>query len=328
MLKSTFISSDAFKAMVQTLATATGMDSTQSVFLAEQLTEWRRALYKKRPALKLLTKFPISMNTPIGAETIKVPIIDFVGVAKIISSASTTIPRADATLTTITAEIKEVADSFGILLRELEQAAFSGQPLSEFRMKAALRGMEQGLNNILLYGNDENNLTGLLSPGSYFNKFANPSGAPWTMASDPNDIWADIAYLIMYSYNVSDGVENTRRVLFPTSYWSIIQTKKMGTLDQRTILQSMRETWPDIDFDSIPQTAAVTNPRTESGTVPVIIAFDHTDPEAAAFELPLMNQMLPPERKGLEWETIVRSLCAGVLSSRPKSLSIMDFPAA
>ncbi len=317
---------DAF--LANALAGRLGLDATQSVFLSEQLTQWRRALLKKRPALKLLEKFPITMNTPLGVQTIKVPIIDYIAVAKVISANSTTIPKADVVLTEITAEVKEVADFFSITMRELENSAFSGVPLSEWRMKAALRGMEQGLNNILLYGDDQNNLTGLLSPGAYFSKFANPSGAPWTMSSDPADIFADVAYVIQYSFNLSDGVEMTKRVLFPTPYWSIIQTKKVGTLDQRTILQSMRETWPDVDFDYIPQTQSVLNPRTGSGNVPVIIAFDPSDPDAAAFEWPLVNQMLPPERKGLEYETIVRSLTAGIISARPKSISIMDFPAA
>lgn len=305
-----------------------GLDDRQSVFLNQELTTFRKTIIKKRPGLKLLTKFPISMNSPVGAETIKVPILDFTGVAKVIARNSTTIPKADVTLDEVNADVHEVANYFETYLREIENASFAGRPLAQNRMQAALRSMEQGLNNVLLYGDPDNNLLGLLSETSYFNKFANPSGAPWTNASDPADIFADMAYLVMYSFANSEGVEMTKRVLMGTQYWTILTTKRAGTLDNKKLIAEIRETWPDVDFDYVPQLNSVTNPRTGSGSVPVIIAFDHKDPEAAAFEIPLMNQMLPPERKGLAFETIVRSLTAGILSSRPKSISIMDFPAA
>lgn len=302
-----------------------GLDDNQSVFLEQQLTNLRAAVKKKLPELKMLKSFPITMNSPRGAQQIKVPIVSLIGRAKIIASNATDIPRADVTVAEVTADVREIADSFGILQREIENAAFANVPLSTWRMSAALRAMEQEINRILVSGDSASGLLGLLAENSYFNKFANPSGAPWTMNTDPADIVADIGYLVQYAFDNTNGVEESKRVIFSSRYWSILIKKRAGTLDNKKIITEIRETWPDVEFGYAADLNEVTNPRTGSGTVPVAIAHSN-DPEAAALELPLLNEMMPTERKGLEYETIVRSLCAGVLAPRPMSVSIMDFP--
>ncbi len=302
-----------------------GLDSRQSMFLEEQLTAWKPMIEKALPELKLLRKIPITQDSPVGAATIKLPIFSLIGSAKIIASAATDIPKVDTDLTEIDVPVREVADSFTIMIREIENASMAGINLSDKKMLAALRAMDQELNRILREGDTANGLTGILN-NAYIPKITNPSGVLWTRQTDPEDILDDVETLLETPFILSNSVEMADTVLFPSTYWSIIRGKKVGTLDSKTILTHLRETYPDVDFDYIPDFNSVTNPRTGSGLCPVAFAFT-ARPEKLGFEMPLRNQMLPVQPKGLGFETIMRSLTGGLLMPFPLSAAIMDFTA-
>ncbi len=305
-----------------------GLDSTQSMYLEESLTYLKRkVLESPLPELKLLRKIPISMDTPAGAETIKQAVYDLIGSAKIIADGATDIPRVDVSLSEVDIPVRVVADSFVITLRNIENGLLSGMPITDKKQRAAIRMMDVELNRILLEGDDKYGLVGILS-NPYFPKIANPSGAPWTYNSDPEDILEDVHALIMTPFETTNSVEDIDTVLFPSIYWSILLKKKVGTLDNKTIITFLRETYPNVDFDFIPDLNSVRNPRTGGANCPVAFAFT-ANTEKISHEIPggVRNQMLPTQPEGMDFKTIMRSLTGGILSSFPKSTLTMDFAA-
>ena len=70
------------------------LDSTESAFLARQLTHIRaQTLTVKRAPMNAFQVFPVQTDIPSGAETAVQYVFDAVGVAEIISNYADDLPR-------------------------------------------------------------------------------------------------------------------------------------------------------------------------------------------------------------------------------------------
>ncbi len=304
-----------------------GLDSAQSAFFLKQLQHRKAKLLEAPfPPFKMLQKLPISREAPPGADTITQYTYTPIGMAAIVASYGDDIPAVDVVASEVVVKVREMADHFTDSLTEIENASMANLPLSQKKMNALVRGLDQKKNSIALNGDAKHGLYGVLTFPN-FNKFAAPTGA-WTMQSDPDDILADVAELIGYSFTHSNGVEdltqNKGTVMFPHSYWQILLRKKYSP-EGKTLMSFLVDTYKGVDFGYAAELDAVAiNPRTGAvSTTKVCLAFQ-ADPDKVSLEVPLEFDVLPPQYVNLHIKTIGRAKTAGVMSSFPVSFSVMD----
>ena len=93
-----------------------------SVFFARELDYIKSKSYDRiYPDFNALTKFPITHEIPEGAETMTYYSYEKVGMAKVISSYATDLPRADVDGKPSTAIIRSIGDSYGYSIRPVRK---------------------------------------------------------------------------------------------------------------------------------------------------------------------------------------------------------------
>ena len=177
------------------------LDADGAVFFQRQLEHIKSRSYDVQYAeLKARSLFPVSNEGGPGVTSITYRTYDQIGAAKIIQAYADDLPRADVAGKETTIPVRSVGISYGYNLDEIQASQLTGAALDQRRANAAMRSIEQKVNDTAFFGDATSGLPGLFSnPNIPSGAVVNPgSGTEWVNKTpdeilfDVNDLFADI----------------------------------------------------------------------------------------------------------------------------------------
>ncbi len=116
-----------------------------------------------RENLEAMQSVPLKTGVNKGALTYTYKIISELGMAKIIAPDARDLPPVSRGVKLKTVEIKNIGNSYSFNQHELDAWLFSGQPIDSADADTARRKIDEKTDEIIMNGDEENGLYGLLS---------------------------------------------------------------------------------------------------------------------------------------------------------------------
>lgn len=310
-------------AIVQAMANGY-LDADGAVFFQRQLEHIKARSYDVRYAeLPARSLFPVSNEGGAGVTSITYRTYDQVGSAKIINAYANDLPRADVAGKETTIPVRSVGTSFGYNLDEMQASQLTGAGLDQRRANASRRAVEQVVNTVAFFGDEDSNLPGLFSnPNIPTGAVVNPgSGTAWVNKT-PDEILFDVNDLFADIFETTNMVERGNTLLLPPAQWSYIASTPRATNSDTTILQYLAMNSPYLNSvdDIIPvnECNAANNPLLASDAM---VAYDRS-PDKLQLEIPVELEYLPVQQKNLEFVVPGRNRLAGLNIYYPLSIAI------
>ena len=295
------------------------LDEAQTVLFARQLEGIESKLYEvKLRNLRYQDVLPMSSEPGPGAEQITYYLYSKVGIAKIIASGATDLPRVDIFGTRHTANIRPGGAAFGYTTQELRRAVFGNVPLDSLKVSAARRSMEELENRIAWNGDSEFGLLGLLDNPNVPNDEVALNEATtsrlWTLKT-ADEIIEDVSDLLSNVRTVTKQVHQANILLLPLAQYELIRRKRISPINPHmTVFKYLLDPENGQGLTAIEPIVEMEGAG-EGGT-DLMLAYEN-DPEVLEFRLPMPMQMLPIERRNLELIVNLESEIGGVVVRYP-----------
>lgn len=296
------------------------LDADGAFFFQRQLEFIKARSYDVRYAeLKARELFPVSNDGGEGVNSITYRTYDQSGAAKIINAYADDLPRSDVAGKETTIPVRSVGISYAYNLDEIKSSQLTGASLDQRRATAARRGVEQTINTVAFFGDEDSGLPGL---------FDNPNiptgavvGGVWTTKT-PDEILFDINALFADIFETTKMVERGNTLLLPPSQWSYIMSTPRASNSDTTIAQYVAQNSPYLNsIDDIIAVNECVNPFAPSLIADVMVAYDR-NPDKLQLEIPVELEMMPVQQRNLEFVIPGRSRLAGLNIYYPLSLAI------
>jgi len=300
------------------------LDADGAVFFQRQLEHIKSRSYDVQYAeLKARMLFPVSNEGGPGITSITYRTYDQVGAAKIIQAYADDLPRADVAGKETTIPVRSVGISYGYNLDEIQASQLTGAALDQRRANAAMRSIEQKVNDTAFFGDAASNLPGLFSnPNIPTGGVVDPgSGTEWVNKT-PDEILFDVNDLFADIFETTKMVERGNTLMLPPAQWSYISSTPRSANSDTTILMYLVQNSPYLSSpeDVIPvnECAAENNPELSEDAM---VAYDRS-PDKLQLEIPVELEMMPVQQKNLEFVVPGRNRLAGLNIYYPLSLAI------
>ncbi len=299
---------------------AYNMDANEGVIFARQLEYVESRVYEvKYPTLKARELFPVDYSVPTGAETFTYRMYDHQGAFNLITNYSDDFRRVNTTGTETTGKVHSFGAAVEYTVQDLRAAAMAGLPLQDHEMRAARRASEQKLDDIVLNGEANGNLFGIMTHPNIPNA-AVPAGAStdteWSEKT-PDEILADMNDIVSDMIDTTNGVEAPDTLILPHAQYELINNTARSSTSDTTILQfflrnnahiSRVEPWYKLKGAG-------------TGSTDVMIAY-RNDPEVAEIVIPQEFEMFPPQPKNMAFNIPCHARFGGVRVRYPLAFSI------
>ena len=296
------------------------LDANEGIFFARQLEAIKSRAYDvKRPKLSALEVMPVSTETPEGASTITYRQYDSVGAAQIIANYANDLPRADVTGKEFTSPVRGIGISYGYNLQEIRASQMTGTPLSEKKMRAAMRSHEELINRLAWFGDTEHGLPGFLT---------NPNIPAYTVTADgtgSSKLWVnktadqiirDVNGIINQVRTQSKDIHRANTVIMPLEQFAYISSAPRSSTTDTTILAFLQANNPGVTFRAVLELDGV-------GGLDKLVAGEFSV-DNMQLEIPMAFRQYSPQQKGLEFEIPCESRFGGVIIEYPLALAIGD----
>lgn len=301
----------AYRQKLDEVAVATGVSRKDDGFhMARELESIKAELLEEKfPAFNALNIFPVGPSLPVGARTVTQRRISKQGAAAIYR-AGHNIPRVNVSKVEESIKVVHVASSFGMDLFERQSAGFASSSLDAELRKAARFAIEQKINELLWYGDDDAMLYGILN-NPYLQKVALPS----TISFDGNTA-ADTVIAAFTSY-WGYARRNSKQVFGPDSCaiseqaFQYLQRTPRSTTTDTSILKWLLENTPGLK-KIIPVWELQSVGPSIGGAASDGILFFRDDPMAIEVQMVNGMQMLPEQQDGFQFSTACWESTAGV----------------
>lgn len=317
------------KAIIASEGTRFDSAEEASVFFARELDFVKSQSYDvEYPELTALNIFPISTEADEGAETITYYTYDKKGVAKIIDSYSTDLPRADVDGTPSVAKIKSLGASYGYSAQEMRASRLAGKGLDARKAESARWAIDSANNKIAWAGDTASGLMGVLSAGQsipLYTILADGSGKTKWTEKDPDAILDDINGMAKQVARTTKNVERPDTLCVPADVYMHIATKRIPQT-ATSVLNYLLENAPyikeivsaaELDADSVE-----TNPYAAvSGGQGVAFLFKK-DKKKLSLENPMPFNQYTAQTRNLETIVPCEARTAGVIVYYPLSCLI------
>jgi hypothetical protein len=306
------------------------LDANETAFLERELTQLRTRVFEVQYPDLLARRFvPLATDIASSAERYAYKVWDKTGKAKVIANDIDDAPRIDVSATEVTGRVYPVGASYGWGLNEIREAVRTGTPLNQQRAVAARNAIELGVDQMLAEGyTTQPGETNLITKGLVNNAavegaaFANVTSLTnWTMATDPDDILAELYGMIAGIVTDSKQVFRPNTVLMGTNRYNIIAQKKVGVDNDTTILRSFLANNPYIQ--SVDQWYRLDGAG-ENSTGRIIVY--QRDPMVLEGVVPQEFEQLPPQARNFEFVVNCHARCGGVKIYQPSAVKYGDFP--
>jgi hypothetical protein len=301
------------------------LDADGAFFFQRQLEHIKARSYDVQYAeLQARSLFPVSNEGGPGVTSITYRTYDQVGAAKIIQAYADDLPRADVAGKETTIPVRSVGISYGYNLDEIQASQLTGAALDQRRANAAMRSVEQKVNDVAFFGDAPSGLPGLFDhPNIPTGAVVNGAGATSDWASKtPDEILFDVNDLFADIFETTKMVERGNTLMLPPAQWSYISSTPRASNSDTTILMFLVQNSPYLNSvdDIIPvnECSSELNPNLSTDAM---VAYDR-NPDKLQLEIPVELEMMPVQQKNLEFVVPGRNRLAGLNIYYPLSLAI------
>lgn len=294
------------------------LDAGETGFIAKQLEYVMAQTYDIEYAPLLARQFiPIDSSVPTGAETFAYDQWDHVGVAKIITSWSDDLPKAEAFVKRFIAPVKHLGESYEYTLQDIRAVQFSRGRLNDERAMAARTAVETAIDQLAATGNADHGLEGFVNHSAI--PTYTQTGGVWTDVLDPAVIIADLRKLEMSIRNATHQLHKPTTVLFGETDWAIVN-RPIGLNLDKTILQVFLQNSATVKNADVWH---MLNTADDNGTNNRIVMYER-NPAVASFVIPQEFEQLPPQVKNLAFMVPCHASVGGVTVKYPLGAGYMD----
>jgi hypothetical protein len=301
------------------------LDADGAFFFQRQLEHIKARSYDVQYAeLQARSLFPVSNEGGPGVTSITYRTYDQVGAAKIIQAYADDLPRADVAGKETTIPVRSVGISYGYNLDEIQASQLTGAALDQRRANAAMRSVEQKVNDVAFFGDAPSGLPGLFDhPNIPTGAVVDGVGGTKDWASKtPDEILFDVNDLFADIFETTKMVERGNTLMLPPAQWSYISSTPRGANSDTTILMYLVQNSPYLNSvdDIIPvnECSSELNPNLSTDAM---VAYDR-NPDKLQLEIPVELEMMPVQQKNLEFVVPGRNRLAGLNIYYPLSLAI------
>jgi hypothetical protein len=264
---------------------------------------------------------PVSHEIPEGTKTYTYREWDRSGIAKVIADYASDLPMADAFGKEYTSQIRPFGIGFGYTFQELRAAKLTGRPIDSMRAEAAREGFESYVDLVGAVGDSAWSLLGLLNqPNVPSYVIPNGAGASplWSLKTS-DEIVADINGIATTTFKTTKQRESPKTLLLPTSLYTLIANKRMGSNTDTTILQWVLQngrfykeidTWTRLDGAG-------------AGGSDRILSYTR-DPSKVRLQIAMEQQVYSPQIKNLKVMVPTEGEIGGVVVYKPYSMIYAD----
>lgn len=304
------------------------LDDNESMYFARELEFVKSKTYDiVFPQLKAMQLIPVSTEAGPGAQSIVYQQYEDEGIAKIISSYAHDLPRADVKGKEFSAIVKAIGNSYGWNIQEIRAAQRTGKPLQARKATAARRAFDTLVDSIAWFGDQPNNLGGLITNPNITSLLAatGAGGKTTWLDKTPDEILTDLKALIMAIIDLTNEVEAPDTLILPVSqYGHIAMTPRSSNADT-TILEYFVANNPYIKNVVPCNKLKSISPAIVGGgnSTNIAIAYPE-DPDVLTLEIPDPFEQLPVQERGLEFVVNCYGTTGGVIIYRPLAIAIME----
>lgn len=299
---------------------AFNMDANEGVIFARQLEYVESRAYEvKYPTLKGRELFPVDYSVPTGAETFTYRMYDHQGAFNLITNYGDDFKRVNVTGVEVTGKVHSFGASVEYSVQDLRAAAMAGLPLQDHEVRAARRASEQKLDDIILNGEANGNLYGIMTHPNIPNA-AVPNGAggtPEWSTKTPDEILADLNDIVTDMVELTKGVEAPDTLILPIAQYEIINNTARSDTSDTTILQFFLQN--NMHIRTVESWYKLK--EAGAGSTDVMIAY-RNDPEVIQTVIPQEFEMFPPQEKNMAFNVPCHSRFGGTRIRYPLALSI------
>jgi hypothetical protein len=298
------------------------------MFLERELIQIRqRVLEVKYPENKAITFVPLA--TDIGAYTDEFSwkVTNSWGQARIINGDEKTLPRVGLDASERTGKVISLGLSYGWTRNEMQKAMWFGQPLSDKLARAARRGHEISIDELLRTGKllstgqVANGLTGFCNSTDVKRDF---TFTAWlSLGSTPTalQIYRDLVDFTTYTSDITKDMYSCDTLLMATALYKKVSTTPMFSFGETTILQYFLRNSPNIR--NVAQWGRLDNAG--DGTIGTssyhqMICYQK-DPEVLEGVVPNRFESIAPQVTGFNTEVPCISKCGGTLIYVPAAVN-------
>ena len=307
------------------------LDSNQNIFFARQLESIDDKNYETLFAGMLGRRYvPLIEGVPEWANVYTYRMYEMTGSAKVIGPGSNDLPRVGVTATETSRNIKQIGTSYGWTVREIQQAAATGQPLDDLTVMAARSACGREIDDLIATGNSLFGIEGLLNISGVDDDDAavgkTGGGTTWLGAGATGDeILKDINNIVSATraaLKQSDAqVPQFARftILLPSAQYSKIATTARTSTSDTTILKYALQNNPWIE--SIEEWFKCDGAG-DSGTDRMVCY--PRDPLWGGCLVPQEFTSLAPQEEGLNIVVPATASCGGVVVRYKVAMRYMD----
>jgi hypothetical protein len=296
------------------------MDANEGVIFARQLEYVESRAYEvKYPTLKGRELFPIDYSVPTGAATYTYRMYDHQGAFNLITNYSDDFKRVNVTGVEVTGKVHSYGAAVEYSVQDIRGAAMAGVPLQDHEVRAARRASEQKLDEIILNGEANGNLYGIMTHPNVPSASV-PAGVstttPWTTKT-PDEILFDLNDIVSDMVVLTKGVEAPTDLVLPIAQYELINNTARSSTSDTTILEFFLRNNQHIQrVHSWYKLAGA-----GAGTTDVMLAY-RNDPEVMETVIPQEFEMFPAQPKNMAFNIPCHARFGGVRIRYPLAVSL------
>ncbi|GHU34523.1 hypothetical protein FACS1894172_14920 [Spirochaetia bacterium] len=298
------------------------LDRGVSAFFEKELEHIKTKTYDaKYKELKALQLIPVSTEAGNAANEITFRRYTGVGFAKIIADYAKDFPRVDVYGEEQSARVQSIGTSYGYSIQEIRASQRAGKRLDQRRAEAARRASDEKINHMAFISMPEIGTYGLLDyPGiTEATAPADGTGSSKLWSTKTVDqIIRDISLLTDAVILPTYGREIPDTLLLPLSLYNLLGNTRLGD-NETTLMKYIQNNNPHIKrIEWLHELQTLGN----GGSTRVLIgSFDENH---VTLELCQPFEQFDAEQKGMEFEVVCHSRCAGTIVYYPMGFAFMD----
>ena len=290
------------------------------LFLARELEHvLNRVLETQYADLKYASILPVSTEIAETAEAYTYRVFDAQGKMNVIQDKASDLPRADILRKEITLPVRSLGGSFAYTVQEVRQAAtVPGMNLETRRAAALRRAAEEAVNEIALFGEGPSGMKGFFNSDQVDKTVPNKwfDGAS-TTTDEMLELLNEAPTRIVQGSKMK---ESPNTILLDYNSYRIISTTARSASSDETVLSFFLKTNPFIrSVEPINELSAGNSVLSKDR----LICYDRS-PEKLQLHIPRTLELLPPERRGLEYTVSAHMRIGGTAIYYPKSVLYVE----
>lgn len=280
-----------------------------------------------REDLTALQLVPMKGNIGKGVQSYTYQHISELGIAELVADGATELPPVSRAVTLDTVLIKTLGVSYGFNRQEIDSFLYAGGNLESDDANTARRKIDEGVDRLLLVGDEQAGIGGLLNNGMV-NEVAistGASGTKWT-AKTLAEIVADVQACLDAIFESTKGANGGATVtpdtiVLPRAAYVYLTTTYKSDDSDVTYLQALKSVFSPQGLVNW----VVSNAANGIGTDGADRILVYKNSEENVFGvLPLPFEVLQPQYLGFNTVFNCRARCGGTVWRRPTTAAYMD----